>query len=240
MDNYVIYPLCVGNALRKKDHTPGSTDPALEQGPIIVYYIEGRGHKILVDTGGTDPDWVRYMPYWRNEGETLPEKLASLGVSLEDIDTVINTHLHWDHCGGNGLFPNAEFWLQKREHDYWSDPANQNKPDNFDPKTAFAVEYNLIDGDCEILPGISVILATGHSPGMQCVLVDTDGGKHVILGDLAVKCRHWENEPRFLPDDGYDSDTYKKFVEKADAVGGKILCGHDFKVFSRQKTYPEI
>ncbi|MCL1829287.1 MAG: N-acyl homoserine lactonase family protein [Oscillospiraceae bacterium] len=238
MDSYTIHPLRVGSALRPKEQTPIGAEPELEEGPIIAYYVEGRGHKIMVDTGGAAPDGVRWMPYMRKEGETPDEALAKLGIKPEEIDTVIITHMHWDHSGNNALFPNAVFYVQKREFEHWSKPENQ-VPRDFDLETAFVKEYTLADGDCEILPGISVILATGHTPGMQCVVVDTDECKYTIMSDLILKFRFWEEKPRLLKDAGYDSDTYARFVKKADALNGKVLPGHDPEVFSRQKSYPE-
>ena len=236
-NSYTIYPLRVGTLLRPKDNSPGATDLTLSEDPIIAYYIEGNGHKIMVDTGGPAPDGIRWLPYWRNRGETVPEALRELGVDISEIDTVILTHMHWDHGGNTHLFNNAEFYIQKREFDYWSKPEN-NENSDFEGSTVFNPSYHFLDGDTEILPGISVILAAGHSPGMQCVIVDTEEGKYSILGDLIIRFFHWEEEPRLLIDLGFDTETYNSFVEKVDAIGGKILPGHDPDVFTRQRTYP--
>ena len=67
--------------------------------PILAWYIEGQGHRILVDTGGHDPaKGELHPPYMREPGQDPVSRLAALGVRPEDIDILILTHLHWDHA----------------------------------------------------------------------------------------------------------------------------------------------
>lgn len=238
MSCYTIYPLRVGTVLRKKDKTPGSTDNTLLEEPVIAYYLEGPEHKIMVDTGGAMPDGVRWMPYWRREGETPFEALRSIGVSPEDIDIVINTHLHWDHAGNNHLFKNAKFFVQRREHEYLSSPEGI-KDGAYDGDKALETTYTLLEGDCEIAPGIAVVLAPGHSAGMQFVLADTEEGRYAILSDIAIKFDHWEAIPKITIDKGYDSQLLRRGIELAEKLGGRILPGHDPRVFADSLRYPK-
>ena len=116
MSDYTIQPLRLGTIKRKKENMSykcGVTD--IIDFPLISYYLEGNNHKIIVDTGGAPPDGVRWQPYFRTENESLDSALKAIGVSPEEIDIVILTHLHWDHASNNHLFPNAHFIVQQKE-----------------------------------------------------------------------------------------------------------------------------
>jgi len=131
------------------------------------------GGLILVDTGMIDS--TPELDNWQPTPHRLPDELASR------VAMVVNTHLHFDHCGGNRLFPGVLIHVQRRElalartqHDYtireWVD---------FDGATY--VEH---DGEAEILPGVRVLPAPGHTDGHQIVVVETDEGPVVLGGDV--------------------------------------------------------
>ena len=237
MNTYTIQPLRLGTIRRKMENMAykcGITD--IFDFPLISYYLEGSGHKIIVDTGGTTPDGVKWQPYFRTENETLDKALVAIGVSPKDIDTVILTHLHWDHASNNHFFPKARFIVQKKEYDYLSGPDKVKV--GYDLDLALATNYELIDGDREITAGISVVLAPGHSIGMQCVVVNTRVGKYVLGGDLVTLFRNWEASPH-IPNGVYDDmNMMLESFEKVDRLHGKVLPGHDPAVFERQNIYP--
>lgn len=230
---YVIHPLNLGSALRPRDPRPG-VHPELIEAPAICYLLIGEGHKILIDTGGVEPDGVRWMPYFRKEGQDPVTQLALYATSPDEIDTVIITHLHWDHTGNNALYKNAKFYVQKREYEAFE--ANMDKT-CYDKEPVLATSFEFLDGDVEnLLPGISVKLMPGHTPGFESVIVDTEKGKYVILSDTAVRFEHWD-EPRLIQDPGYDSETLMSAIAYIDALGASILPGHDMDVF-HHTTYP--
>jgi glyoxylase-like metal-dependent hydrolase (beta-lactamase superfamily II) len=98
-------------------------------------------------------------------------------------------------------------------------------------------EYEFVDGDTELLPGISVILAPGHSAGMQCVTVDTAGGRYIIAGDLVPTFENWDASPRVPYGSLEDIDAIMKSYEKISGIDGEILPGHDSRVFD-EAIYP--
>jgi glyoxylase-like metal-dependent hydrolase (beta-lactamase superfamily II) len=120
--------------------------------------------------------------------------LASVGVEPETVKTVIVTHMHYDHAGHGPEFPNAEFVLQEREVAYCT-----GRPMRYPPtRRSFDVEHvtdmiranfqsrvRFVDGDADILPGISVHLVGGHSGGLQVVRVETEKGPLVLASDAA-------------------------------------------------------
>lgn len=131
------------------------------------------GGLILVDTGMIDS--TPELDNWQPTPHRLPDELVSR------VAMVVNTHLHFDHCGGNRLFPGVPIHVQRRElahartqHDYtireWVD---------FDGATY--VEH---DGEAEILPGVRLLPAPGHTAGHQIVVVETDEGPVVLGGDV--------------------------------------------------------
>jgi glyoxylase-like metal-dependent hydrolase (beta-lactamase superfamily II) len=205
--------------------------------PLISYYLEGAGHKIIVDTGGTPPDGVKWQPYFRTENESLDKALYNLGISTGEIDIVILTHLHWDHASNNHLFPNARLIVQKKEYDYVTAPEPEEK-NGYDLDIVLKTEYELVDGDSSVIPGISVVLAPGHSAGMQCVVVDTRAGKYILGGDLVTLFENWEAEPH-IPNGIYDDmNIMLESLEKIDRINGIVLPGHDQEVFNRSTIYP--
>ena len=122
------------------------------------------------------------------------EALAAIGVRPEEVDTVILTHMHYDHAGHGPEFPNAEFVLQEREIAYCTGKAMRYPPlrRSFDIehvtdmiRANFKSRVKFVDGDYDILPGISVHLIGGHSGGLQVVRVETDAGPMVIASDAA-------------------------------------------------------
>ena len=238
MSDYTIRPLRLGTIRRKKENMSykcGVND--IIDFPLISYYLEGEGHRIIVDTGGTPPDGVKWQPYFRTENESLEKALFNIGVSPEDIDIVLLTHLHWDHASNNHLFPNARFVVQQKEYNYLTalEPGVKR---GYDPDLVFQTKYKLVDGDTDIVPGISVVLAPGHSAGMQCVLVETRVGKYILGGDLITLFENWEAKPHIANGVYYDLNTLLESHEKIDRIHGMVLPGHDEEVFNRSTIYP--
>lgn len=149
--------------------------------------IRTESDNILIDTGMGDlPE--EYVPYYKPDRQyKLDQSLSDEGLAPEDISLVINTHLHVDHCGNNKMFKNAKFVVQKNELEYAKNPHRFLKggyiKDLFD-----GLNFTLISGDVEIIPGINVILTSGHTPGHQSVLVDAKealGKTYIYCGDEA-------------------------------------------------------
>jgi N-acyl homoserine lactone hydrolase len=238
MNTYIIRPLRLGTIRRKKENMSYKCGIAdIFDYPLISYYLEGAGHKIIVDTGGITPDGVKWQPYFRNENETPDKALQAIGISTEEIDTVILTHLHWDHASNNHLFPKARYLAQKIEYEYLKKPEPKDKK-GYESDLALKTKYELVDGDQNIMSGISVVLAPGHSVGMQCVVVETRKGKYILGGDLVTLVENWEASPH-IPNGAFeDMDMMLESLEKIDKLHGVVLPGHDQEVFRRQNIYP--
>ena len=103
-----------------------------------------------------------------------------------DIGLVINTHLHFDHCGQNAVFAHAPCYVQRAE----LARAERESRELYDWFGFANARFELLDGDAEILPGLSVLATPGHTAGHQCVLVRTgDGAGELLIGDAAYTPR---------------------------------------------------
>jgi glyoxylase-like metal-dependent hydrolase (beta-lactamase superfamily II) len=239
MSHYKITPLHLGDITRPKSNMIyGYEGAEVQDFPLIAYYLEGE-HKILVDTGGSPPESAqgkRAAPYKRMPEQELDRALGAIGVDPGDIDTVILTHLHWDHAANNHFFPEAALLCQKIEYESLLDPNVTKK--GYDLENVLKFSYGLIDGDRQIFDGISVVLTPGHTLGMQCVVVDTDLGKVILTGDLVTLRESLSYDPpRFnaLLYDDSALDAMKESLKKILPISRTILPGHDPNVFTPRK-----
>jgi N-acyl homoserine lactone hydrolase len=157
--------------------------------PVYVHVIDHPDARVLVDTGMTE------LHPLLTDMDPLLTPLSEQDFDLASIDIVVNTHLHADHCGGNHLFAGKPIYVQRRELD---DARNQDDYTIRDWVDAPGVEYVPVDGELELLPGVRLLPAPGHTSGTQVVVVDTGGRPIVIGGDVAV----WHGEFDEPPTEG--------------------------------------
>jgi N-acyl homoserine lactone hydrolase len=143
--------------------------------PVFVHTIEHPKGLVLVDTGMIDS-----TPELDKEWGPVPHPLPAELVSR--IALVINTHLHFDHCGGNRVFAGTPIHVQARELADARSQPDYTIPEWVDFEGVTYVEH---DGEAEVLPGIRLLPTPGHTEGHQSVLVDTDDGLVVLGGDVA-------------------------------------------------------
>jgi N-acyl homoserine lactone hydrolase len=140
--------------------TPGGTEGMPVHGFVVTY----PGGAALVDTGvGGPPDLIRD---WEVVNVTAANALAGLGLVPGDIDLVINTHLHFDHCGQNAVFKHAAFYVQRAE----LDRCRRESPVLYDWFGFQNASFELLDGDAEVRPGLSVISTPGHTSRLAFAL----------------------------------------------------------------------
>ncbi len=191
MNHYTIHPLAVGY----NETDQGIMTYLRHYGnrillPIYVFAIKGGPEKIIIDTGLEDfiapDDLEERLGFPVLEFE---EALEKVGWKPEDIDIIIHTHLHNDHCENDFKCPNAKVYVQRAEYEFFKNPHpidHRYYPDLLDE-----VEVELIDGDTTIVDGVDTLFTPGHTPGGQSVVVQTGKGKAVITG----LCCNGENFP---------------------------------------------
>jgi glyoxylase-like metal-dependent hydrolase (beta-lactamase superfamily II) len=184
---FTIHPIRLGKGVRSKSMYTYLTyydDKCLSF--YGVYLIRGKNHNVLVDTGVNSEEYAKFSDHSFQDVKTLTEGLQEFGLDKDNIDFIIQTHLHFDHSAFLKEFPGAKKYLQKKEWDYSHNPHPLFEKLYYRPYFA-DVAFELIDGDKTLLPGLEVILVPGHSPGCQAVLVETENGKVAITGFCCIK-----------------------------------------------------
>ena len=150
-----------------------------ERWPNCIHVIDHPQGRVLVDTGMID---------------STPELDAEWGVRFDagliprDVTCVINTHLHFDHCGGNRLFPGVPIHVQRAEREAARRP-DYTIPEWVEFEGATYVEH---EGEADVLPRVRIVPTPGHSPGHQSVLVDTADGLVVVAGDVGYTWKQFD------------------------------------------------
>ena len=171
--------------------------------------VEHEDELVLIDTGVGNKETTKFHDIYGIEntvgvGPTaLEDGIRAAGFSPDDVTLVINTHLHFDHAGGNttktpdGLvvptFAKARYVVQRGELDYAQRPNERTSasyfPTNWDPVIA-AGRFEFLDGEQEILPGIRVRHTPGHTPHHQSVVLTSGGETACFLGDVVPTAHH--------------------------------------------------
>jgi glyoxylase-like metal-dependent hydrolase (beta-lactamase superfamily II) len=204
--------------------------------------VRAAGKTIIIETGnGTKWDAKQRATYSIQDGNPLVESLAHEGVKPDDVDVVINTHLHFDHAGGNTriengrsvpTFRNARYIVQRGELQHAANPTERDRAsyfeENFQP-IADAKQWDLVDGDRELFPGISVERIPGHNADIQAVKLSGGGKTLVFVADL-LPTRHHCSLPWIMAYDLYPLqtlETKRAWVPRTVNERWIVVFGHD-------------
>jgi glyoxylase-like metal-dependent hydrolase (beta-lactamase superfamily II) len=195
---------------------------------------------ILIETGIGNKLSEKLVQIYTQPAKLL-DNLHALGVAPEDIDIVINTHLHFDHCGWNTVrraeqvvatFPKAKYYAQRGEWEHGRlqlerDAVSYMSP-NYDPLLETG-QMVLLNGDLELLPGISVKVFPGHTASMQAVIIESGDKKACYISDLIPTSHHldltWVMAFDLFPVETIGSR--KKYYERAIAERWLTVFTHD-------------
>jgi glyoxylase-like metal-dependent hydrolase (beta-lactamase superfamily II) len=204
--------------------------------------VRAGNKNILIETGnGTKwPTKLRDI-YGIQEGDPLIDTLAAAGVRPNQIELVINTHLHFDHAGGNtkildgktvATFPNARYIVQAAEIAHAANPTERDRASYFEENFLPIQEsgqWHAISGDTEILPGISTVLIPGHNADIQAIKL-SGGGKTVFFVADLIPTHHHIPLPWIMAYDLYPLqtlETKRKWIETIVRDGWIVVFGHD-------------
>jgi glyoxylase-like metal-dependent hydrolase (beta-lactamase superfamily II) len=212
--------------------------------------IEHASGLVLIDTGAGNKENEKFHEIYGVEnrgasGDTqLEDGLREIGVKPEDVDIVINTHLHFDHAGGNTRrrpggdvalsFPKARYVVQAREYEFATHTNERTAasyfPHNFVP-VRDASRFDFVEGEREIVSGITVMPTPGHVPFHQSVRIESEGEVALFLGDLAPTTAHLPL-PWIM---GYDVEplvtleTKRRILTRVASEGWTLIFEHDAK-----------
>lgn len=227
-----------------------------EEYPVYTYLVEGGEKLLLVDTGMADTERAdRYHHHGSRqpEGMAIAEQLAQIGYKPEDIDIVVFTHLHWDHCFYMEKFTNAEFYVNKKEYEFAMDPIplyykSYEAPELGIVRPFEGIEMKLVEGQTEIMPGVRVFETPGHSVGHQSVEIDTAEGSYICCGDAIfimdnvkpIEKLHYDiTPPNRFSDIVATWKSIRIIKERAESLD-KILTCHDREIMDRVKKTPVL
>ncbi|MGX7681777.1 N-acyl homoserine lactonase family protein [Jatrophihabitans sp. DSM 45814] len=173
----------LGTFVRPAEET-GTDKPRVEA--VFGYLAKHPAGLVLLDTGIGDAD-AETNAWYRPQRIPLPQVLADQGVSVADIDLVVNCHLHFDHCGGNPQFGGTPVICQRRELAA-AHGGEYTLPELVDYVGA---RYELLDGEAEVLPGVHVIPTPGHVEGHQSLVIECDDGTVILAGQSHDAASAW-------------------------------------------------
>ncbi|MBN1135068.1 MAG: MBL fold metallo-hydrolase [Anaerolineae bacterium] len=223
-------------ALRERGLDPVEWKELVSPYPALL--IRTDRHLVLVDTGAGD-----MAP---TTGKLIPN-LRDVGVDLEDVDMVILTHAHPDHIGGSldregrPMFPKARYVLSRAEWDFWTSEPDLSSLQMGEPFRKHMIacarhnlpplqsQLDLVEGETEIVPGIRVIPAPGHTPGQVAVAVHGAGEQLLYIADAALHPIHieqpgWYAAVDIAPEQALVSR--RQLLERAVAEGALVHAFH--------------
>jgi N-acyl homoserine lactone hydrolase len=206
--------------------------------PRVMWVLQGPTTVVVdtsIPTGGKAEEFIG-EEFTRTPDQDPANALHRAGIDPRDVEVVVLTHLHWDHAGNCGLFPEARVLVQRDELRYASAPGR------FFAKSFLSVlggwpdppylvpNLAALDGSVEILPGLSVFPVPGHTPGSQAVIASTPFGRLCIAGDAVST---YENVERDLPPGFHvNVDDSMVSMDRLQDVADILLPSHDYAVFT--------
>jgi N-acyl homoserine lactone hydrolase len=255
--NWKVYPLLLGEADVSKvldTFWSLSREKEMVTVPILAWLLVPtfKGDPILVDTGFRDADRCQTVhglgPHRTKPEWSLQAQLKKHGLTVEEIKTVILTHLHYDHAGGCAQFSNAKFIVQRNELQAAAAPMVSSHLDFgggalfYDRKDIAELvdplwsQVHLIEGDTEVAPGVKCILFENtHTPGSQAVYVETEFGTAVILGDIARNVELNINQG-IPPGLFYDLESTYRAMLRIKNEADIVLPSHDYEVVKKYEN----
>jgi len=218
--------------------------------PLRCLLIESQGKRILVDTGYGDkmtPRVREILGLRPDDRDRLVRSLAEAGFGVDDVDIVLNTHLHADHCGGNTrqredsempepTFPRAAYWIQRLELADASFPNERTRgtyfAENFQP-LAQTGQLHVIDGDVQVTDEVRTWVTPGHTRAHQCVIIESHGEAAIFLADAISWAVHLERlawVPAYDVEPLVSIQTKKQIIAWAMRHRARLIFQHDPRV----------
>jgi N-acyl homoserine lactone hydrolase len=239
-----LYALCTGHveldrASMVSDLAPGQPWTV----PVPSFLVDHPRGRLLFDTGvhcqarldplgRLGPERIKRLTVKSAEGDDVLPQLARLGLQAGDIRYVANSHLHFDHCGGNEFFPRATFLVQRPELEAARRPGfvpgYNPSPIDFE----HPLDYRMIDGEHDVFDdGTVVLLPTyGHTPGHQSLVVRAGRGATIVCASDACYTRENMDRdvlPTILWNASAMRDALADLRKLRDQAGATMLYGHD-------------
>lgn len=217
----MISPVLLSEVALPENHPRAGTDCVVfgfvihhAKGPVLVDTGVGTGHAAIDST---------FAPLHH----PIDRALAEVDVQRGDVKMVINSHLHFDHCGNNRLFPDTPLVVQRTEYEDARQPG-YTIPEWIDFPGA---EWQRVDGETEVLPGLRVLPTPGHTPGHQSVVVSRADGVDVIAGQAVYDTGELDTEESLEPLSEAAADDTRTSARRIKAQRpDRVFFSHDARV----------
>jgi len=219
--------------------------------PVIMALVKTDDGNILFDTGLNPEGIAEPLRTWGERAakvvaefgpeDDIRNRLKELNLGTDDIRYVVNSHLHWDHTGGNQFFKKSKFIVQKAEYRFAFYPdtfaAAAYLRNHFD----HPLDYQLIEGDIELVPGVSLVTAYGHTPGQQAMVISLPESGTIVLTADSVYTK--ENIEKNIPagncwDPGQSMVSMHRLIHIAKREKGRLFITHDPEAWNDLKPSP--
>lgn len=224
--------------------------------PVMCILIEHEGGFILYDTGSNMHAMHGYWPECLQESyelhqtieQNLEVQLAMCGVRKEEIDTVILSHMHFDHTGNIHMFKNADIYVPKADFMFAQTTVRiSNDPATYcgyckNDMDVVVRQYHLVEEDFEIIPNVEIINLPGHTPGLLGLMIHLDKGGTYIFPMDAVYTNEIYTPPAKASGLLFDREKYFKSIERVRMLQKKyhatVVPAHDWELFRTLKKAP--
>lgn len=207
--------------LQGKFNPPTYLDTRID---VYAYLVKSNADVLLIDTGiGEGNEYIERT--FAPRRSSISRELARHGVEPEDVRWVVNSHLHFDHCGNNRQFPNAEIFVQEQELETARTTLHTVR-DWFDYEEARLVS---VSGDLEITSGVTLVSSPGHTPGHQSVLVETDDGNVLVAAQAAFTAAEFlrGGDPVEQAHEGFAEQYLLSISRLKSVVAKEVYFSHD-------------
>ncbi len=219
--------------------------------PIMIVLLKTDDGNILFDTGLNPHGLKDPLKTW-GEGpaksvvkfgseDDVRNRLKELDLKTDDIRYVVNSHLHWDHTGGNQFFTKSKFIVQKAEYRFAYYPDKFASIPYLKNHFDYPLDYQLIEGDIELVPGVSLVAAPGHTPGLQAMIVTLPESGTVVFPWDSIYMR--ENIEKDIPAGNcwnpvQAMESMYRLVHIAKREKGRLFLTHDPDAWDTLKPSP--
>ena len=210
--------------------------------PVYCVLIDTGEKKILYDTGShpSDYDLSNRFPYYFNEDQHLLNQLALIGLTPDDIDVVVLSHLHDDHCGNISLFKGKRILVDEQEYNYVMSGSPRGPYKRILKEEG--IQPELISCDMKFDEGIQIVRLPGHSAGLLGLLLQLKNENFLLTMDAVNTSYNYQNPP-VLAAGLYDNEAYirsmKRIMSLQEKYHARVIFGHDIDQFEGLRHAPD-
>jgi 4-pyridoxolactonase len=243
-----IYLLASGTLVLDRSHMLWNIDPGNPvRFPVYSVLVDHPEGLFLFDTGYDLEHVQRVLPFEepiQQPNESISEQLEAVGHSPEDVQVLVNTHLHFDHVGGNRFFTKGKTVLHRKELDQGRNPEPFERLGYSDKQFDHgAANFETIEGDTEIAKGLQLLETPGHTIGHYSLLVERANDRPMLFTiDATYTQENYDKEinSSFHIDPVAGVRSIRRLKEVAQQRNAELFFSHDMEAYKTYKVAPDF